>query len=283
MGFDTRTLPAYFNTDADLQAWVAGIRASLEAAGLTRTTDTGQINPATVTKAASDRGYDIYRFNDTEQASFPIFMKLTYSPPTTTRPGLKVQFGTGTDGGGNLTGQVSGQRSIAPGSEKSAGVTCIHYSSVSSHGVRFINNLDQGNTGFGYGCVFERLRGLDGSVNTDGCAWLTHDTNTFMRFGLFVRTGTQPGELTRWPGIQSDGGLRAWGADLCLMPMLFALGKPMTIECLIYALADLAEGVPVSVNHLGVTQNFMPLGDGFGSSGITAQSAGGYGLAIPWS
>lgn len=102
----TDTLFAH-NVDTDFRAWGAEWSAGLLAVGLTHTADTGQINWTTVTIPGSgSAGYETWRFNDTLQATKPIFIRFDYGGAVGT-PQIWAQIGTGTDGAGNLTGAVS--------------------------------------------------------------------------------------------------------------------------------------------------------------------------------
>lgn len=98
-------------SSATFQAWVAEIVTMLfTTLGVTQTTDTGQINPATVSvpgTANTSAGYVIGRFNDTAQATSPIFFKLEFGTNgTATNPAMWITIGTGSNGAGTLTGVV---------------------------------------------------------------------------------------------------------------------------------------------------------------------------------
>lgn len=96
------TSPVDLSSDATFRVWGGEFNSKLIAAGLVQTSDTGQINWTTATRAAG--GYEIYRFNDSLQATAPIFIKLAYSVGGITPPKITVSIGTGTNGGGTLTG-----------------------------------------------------------------------------------------------------------------------------------------------------------------------------------
>lgn len=108
------SLTNYGNTDtysaARFQAWVGEIRAMLNGVGLVQTSDTGQINPATSNPASSsDGGYEVWRFSDAAQATDPVFLRIRYRRDDANCGfRLLVAIGQGSDGAGNLTGQVSG-------------------------------------------------------------------------------------------------------------------------------------------------------------------------------
>jgi hypothetical protein len=93
--------------DAAFRAWGSSFSNALLTVGLTKTADTGQIDWLTVTKplANNTAGYEIWRFNDALQSTMPIYMKFWFNSGTNIiYPTMNVQFGTGSDGAGNLTG-----------------------------------------------------------------------------------------------------------------------------------------------------------------------------------
>ena len=96
------------DSDAEFRLWGSEFSTQLAAVGLVKTADTGQINWTTVTRPAvvTDAGYEVWRFNDTHQSTCPIFIKFYYGTHSTAAsPRIRVQFGTGSDGSGALTGQ----------------------------------------------------------------------------------------------------------------------------------------------------------------------------------
>src|SRR4051794_26109726 len=120
-------LPAFINSDATFRQFVQGIRDALTALGFARTTDTGQLDPATVTTPAginTAAGYEVYRFADPLQATLPIFFKVEYGTGgTVDKPGLWVTAGTATNGAGTITAQASARKQVAAGTSKTAGAT----------------------------------------------------------------------------------------------------------------------------------------------------------------
>lgn len=96
------------DSDAVFREWGAELNAKLSAVGLVQTSDTGQINWATVLKPGTntDAGYEIWRFNDSLQATAPIYIRFDFGTTATavTQPRIKATVGTGTNGAGTLTG-----------------------------------------------------------------------------------------------------------------------------------------------------------------------------------
>lgn len=96
------------DTDVNFRAWGSSLSAAIQAVGLIKTTDTGQIGWSTVAKPAAPntmQGYEIFRFNDALQATAPIFIKIEYGSGSYGGlcPAYKTTVGKGTDGAGNIT------------------------------------------------------------------------------------------------------------------------------------------------------------------------------------
>lgn len=109
------TSPANYtnSSDANFRTWGSYLSGRKAAVGLVQTADTGQVNWTTATApiiANSYLNYEIWRFADSLQATAPVFIKVEYGSNTSTNnPGVRVQFGSGSNGAGTLTGAVSAQ------------------------------------------------------------------------------------------------------------------------------------------------------------------------------
>lgn len=154
--------------DATWRAWINAIHTALTGAGLVQTSDTGQFNlttgvrPGTVDTLS---GYLIYRFNDAEQATNPIFIKLTfYTGDAVTWGRFVVNIGKSSDGAGNLgsaTGNLGGTTS---GGGADSANRVIH-ACVADGALSFYAGANvQGTAGFFV--IIERLRNAAG--NFDG-------------------------------------------------------------------------------------------------------------------
>jgi hypothetical protein len=97
-------------TDAGFRTWGNELMTALiTTLGLTQTADTGQLAfPMTVTTRPAINtaaGYYILRFNDTLQATTPIFIKVEVGTGASAAvPALWITVGTGSNGSGTLTG-----------------------------------------------------------------------------------------------------------------------------------------------------------------------------------
>ena len=108
-------MPTTIVDDAQFRAFGATFSAQLAAVGLVQTADTGQINWATVSKpgVSTAAGYEVWRMNDSQQGSSPIFFRFDYGVYTNVNNfWLRVSVGQGSDGAGNLTGTVLGPRIV---------------------------------------------------------------------------------------------------------------------------------------------------------------------------
>lgn len=131
------------SSDAAFRAWGSEFSAKLAAVGLVQTSDTGQINWATVTRAGTnaDAGYEVWRFNDSLQATAPIFMKVYYGTGgTTTNPRIRMQVGTASNGSGTVSGTGSANTDIiTPFSSITSTVTNYNSYACLSNGTFWIS------------------------------------------------------------------------------------------------------------------------------------------------
>lgn len=104
------------NTDETFRAWAGGLSTAIQAVGMVRTADTGQVDWDTVEAPASSgtaAGYEIWRFDDPLQNTHPIFWKLEYGSGGATRAvRLWITIGKGSDGAGNVTGVLIPRTSL---------------------------------------------------------------------------------------------------------------------------------------------------------------------------
>lgn len=159
------------NSSATLQAWATEIFTALVTTlGLTQTADTGQTATSALVYNAtlnSVAGFIILEFNDTLNATSPLFIKLEFGTGSAaTAPQMLITIGNGTNGAGTLTGLVSTRVAAFNGSAPASNV--VNYTS------RFCYNTTQGFLGM----VF-KIGGGAGSVATNSVGgfflWRTVD------------------------------------------------------------------------------------------------------------
>jgi hypothetical protein len=282
-------LPAYFATDADFRTWVAGIRAALEAVGMVRTADTGQIDTATVVKPAAtlaNQGYDIFRLDDALQASCPVFLKIEYgSGGAADRPGLFLSHGQGSNGAGALTGTRSTSLQFLAANSRPIGSQLPVYASGDGSSVALMVNLDANQT---MGLFLDRPRLADGSCTAEGFFhWCGASAGT-QRWGVIPQGGQYAQysntSSTQQPLFPTVGQSR-WGDQAALYPLLMCVaGRPRLGKmAYCYSLADVPPLVPFTAeDYLGEERTLLPIGSALIGSLVVYASQTQYGLAILW-
>lgn len=95
------------DSDATFREWGSEFSGFLNTIGLVQTADTGQINWTTVTRPAAntEAGYEMWRFNDTQQGTSPVFLRFGYGTNANAAgPRIQLTVGTGSNGSGTITG-----------------------------------------------------------------------------------------------------------------------------------------------------------------------------------
>jgi hypothetical protein len=278
------SLPAFFNTDTDFRNWVAGIDAAIQALGIVNTTDTGQIDATTVVKPAAvntAQGYKIYRFADSLQATFPVFIKLEFgSGGAVDRPSLWVTVGTTTNGAGTIGGQVTTRKQLPAGS-KSAGATLPLYLAGDTGRISGIVNLDNASNQFGLFMHIERALDSSGNPTADGVVVLYSGGSQSAYFQVIPPTGALPTASSNTPfpsplGMQTKAGTDSYLDLLTVAAKGFARG----VKLCLYVHADIGELATITADIFGATRTFMPLGDGTPTGVIPSSPT--CGLALLW-
>lgn len=111
--------------DASARALAQAIHDALVGVGLVQTADTGQLDLSgggpSYPGSEGDWGYRVYRFDDAEQATNPIFIRITFRRGDSMDEfRLAMQVGKGTNGSGSLTDAATGTSSTTAGAGDSA-------------------------------------------------------------------------------------------------------------------------------------------------------------------
>lgn len=268
MATDLRNLPAYLGDDATFRSWGLGLAAQFAAIGLVQTADTGQINWATVARPAINTvaGYEIWRFNDALQATKPVYIRFEYAVGSNQdRPRLNAIVSTGTNGAGTSTGQVGVARNIPSSTSRSVGITYPSYCSGSSSRLNLCTNLDTTSTGYAMLHLIERTKQADGTETGDGIvAFSQGASSSFFQILPFI--GSPPSTGTANLALPlSTGNLSTFGVDVALSPTVCFLGKSLFASWCCYIHTDIGELSTFTMQHLGATHTYLPLGDGIPS------------------
>jgi hypothetical protein len=174
------------SSDANFRAWGSYISARLAAVGLVQTADTGQINWVTVLTPAginTYQGYEIWRFDDALQATFPVYIKIQYGEDDAADgPGIRITFGSGSNGTGSLTGNLSTDYDAACPTVAGA---CVVVGSGSS-GRFCMNGGFTAAGGFGMWFGFERSKDQNGDDTSEAVLFCSHPSASNTAGGAVV-------------------------------------------------------------------------------------------------
>jgi hypothetical protein len=163
--------------DAPLRTWITAIHNTLSAIGLVQTSDAGQVNLATVTMPGAEgiAGYEIWRFNDSEQATNPIFIRIEYHRGDAIgTPRLQFQVGKGSDGSGGLT--AAGTKTATSSIDGADSANRVIHGSLGAGALCFRATPDTTATTASFLLVVEREK-IDGEF-TGRIVVLSHDQVT---------------------------------------------------------------------------------------------------------
>jgi hypothetical protein len=276
-------------SDAAFRVWIAEMITQLvTTCGVTQTADTGQVNTATVTRPAinSVAGYSILRFNDTAQATSPIFIKIEYGAGAAiTQPIMMITVGTGSNGSGTLTGTLSPRTSIvgATIASTSTGYVSRWCYNTTDGVLSFTWKLNGAGAGSNLATlVLARTNDGTGAPTTAGYFLMTNGNTSVAilasggatycySYGSssFVVSG-----ITAYAGPVLGLASFNSGGNIYVVPVLFALPVPGVLAMFGLAFAaDIPIGTTVTVALVGsTTHTYVSCGTMFGATapgGIT--------------
>lgn len=256
------------SSDAALQSFLTAIDAAMVAAGIVQTADSGQFNPATIVRPTvvnTVAGYRMYRFADTLQATKPVYIKMIVRTGgnSATWPAIYFMVGTGSDGAGNLTGQVSADNGATYNpSNDAAGDT--HRWRMSASPGHFVLNfgpeVTNGDTRNCHYCI-ERVRGDDGTEASGPGIFLGQKFGgNSPRRQIITWSGAVPAQLTGagWDCLAPEGTTALFGVDVGVFPVGPAAGRlfPPITGFIVYKNPDIAHDTDIPVTLYGVQRNY---------------------------
>jgi len=252
----------------------------MAAGGWVQAAETGQVNWTTVTKPTvtnTAAGFEIWRMNDSLQATAPVFMKIEYgSGSNTAIPGLWITVGSATNGAGTLSGTMSTR--VGP---------MAYSNAVNAYPSRFRGDTNslamclwQTWTASVFICV-ERQHDHLGADTPDGFMLLL-SSNTVSSSQFLSYAGNNPSAQATWNSCMPPVGTGAYGADIYVYPIrCFGKGEPAPfLGFCNYFGADLTVSNPVNTAVWdGTTKPYLPTGAG-GSAGYYGGAGGGGGKVL---
>lgn len=279
MPTDQRTIAHGGTDDASFRAYVAAVRAQLEAVGLVRTADTGQIDPATVARPTSNNvaaGIDVFRFDDDLQATHPVHIKIEYRTASggtagnvfTIRPTVGLG-GTNGAGGFNIPNFVSSgftPTDLSTSGALSSTDPCYCSADVTEEG-RFwwYRHNAPSSASANQGFFVERTRDSSGAVLPIGVIfqYWSNTTCTFY-FLSYSNNYKSMGSSTNHAINMSTSGQPSTvgGSELAVAPFIYCYaGKWYQLSHLYGANADFTPLAPVTIERFGEDQVYMIFGN----------------------
>ena len=163
-------------TSTNFKTWGTALSAALTAVGLTKTSDSGQVSwSGTITAPSANAFpyYEIWQLTDTLAATYPYLLKVEYGAGNTASwPALRITVGTGSNGSGTLTGNVSSAMAHSAGNTDT---TRLHPVFVSGDGSRLqIALWADGQTPFGGAFSISRTVNSAGVTNGNGINFVAY-------------------------------------------------------------------------------------------------------------
>lgn len=262
-------IPIYFNTDADFRTYCQKVAALFVAAGLVNTADTGQINNTTVLKpsaASTFQGYEIYRMNDASQATSPIFIKVEYGSGSTsaTRPALRWQVGTGTNGAGTLTGITTTLTVTAQSSTSTASSVRSGYAVSFTGGAIVLVGYDTTSNAYLHGIAIDRFRDGTGAPTTEGTI-VTKIGATSSSFTIFEQVIHHDGGIARTAraaiGALLSPGTASEATDIGVFPQIPFVGQARNpgLALVSHVFSDIAVGTTFTVTRYTTPRTYRSM------------------------
>ena len=283
MATATVNLTPVQTTDAQFRAWGSGVSAQFIAMGLVAAADTGQINWTTVTTPAganASQGYEILKFNDSLQATDPIFIKVEYgSGSAAATPAIFFTFGTGSNGTGTLTGPISARYQLVGGSYATNSLTC--YISGSSNRIQMALFLQGTGASASINFFFsiERTKDASGADTNLGLLIVFKTSSSQINQTFWNRTTGTPasGSESSWGAMSNSSATAKSGTQVAVFPLflnnagIFA-NPPLGVLC--YVNADIVAFGALTFTIYGASHTYMPLGSSMSMSGMLARTTG---------
>jgi hypothetical protein len=271
------------SSDANFRAWGSAVSAKLASMGLVQTSDTGQINWATVLAPLATntvQGYEIWRFNDTLQATAPVYFKLEYGSSTAAaNPGLWFQIGSGSNGAGTLTGVANTRTQFT----FTATATPINaYWSGDTYRCVFVFKGAGGSTSFLMS--LERTIDSTGVLTGEGVLITFFSGAAWQQQAWNSTTGpyTTAYEATLGALGPANAPLGVSGTQLAIYPVFHNKGVflPFGLNLFSYIDATIAAGITVTFSAYSVNHTYMPIGSPAITSALQRTSASASSILI---
>lgn len=287
--------PYSHGSDAAFQTWITALHNLIVGCGLVQTSDTGQLDFATAARPGATNtmaGFRMYRFNDSLQATAPIFIKLFVGNGASTVGtsfGWQIAIGIATDGAGGLVAPITAGTIVATKGTATYGVGTNGNFACHTAGAAWIAFQQKGiSDGAIAAFAVFRTCGDDGLPTGEGCTFYAHTGNngqstTSVHSLRFEATAAVIGSNTFLPTLiplaVTDSHV---GIDIQIFPHWSMTRRvrqnPFAFS---YMNSELTNGVAISAAPFaGLTHTYMPL-QGY-TMGANPVASNGHGNALIW-
>lgn len=280
------------DTDAEFRTDMLAIHNALIATGgLIQTADTGQTDFTANTRSAG--GYTVYRFNDAHQSSYPLFLKIVWTPTSLTRQTLTIDVGTGSNGAGTITGVIRSAAFFNSPNSGAAAEVADNFVSVGDGYLYMLLNIYAASPNNRSGIfLLERSTDESGLVHPEEGVIMFVTGSSQKTYSIYP-TGFAPnGPASSGSPFNHGINFPFWddlvSTDVGLMPIPYMMRSKMRYHRMILMRPGrLSYGVAFDASHLGATRKFMSIENywycGTASSGwsncdISSVCA----FALPW-
>jgi len=260
------------NNTTNFRVFGKAISDALTAVGLTKVTDSGQINWATVNvpAASTSAGYEVRYLDDAQHSNTPIYIKIEYGcGGNTSRWGIWLTLGTTQDGAGTIGGTSILVRTIINPTADTTSVSCTGFACFSGGQFNFVQGVATQCLSFGV----NRTCDTDGTMNSQGAhVWYQGTTGPAGAMGtvhisyrrtptvVVTNNGTQGG-FTFGPSFAvMNSGTYNNSTDVYTFPTYLWTDKPVPIPGLIgIGSTDYVYGTSFTVTTFGTSRTYMPM------------------------
>lgn len=283
-------------TDAGFRAWGADFNAKLTAIGLTQTSDTGQINWASVTRpgTSTNAGYEIWRFNDAAHSTAPIFIRLDYGTGgSAARPRVQLTIGTGSNGSGTITGAVQSAVTVSATTGSATGGTVTSYFCYADGFLGIVHGAAGPATGLAFtGFIIGRTVDTNGDPDTLGAFLVRQNSPSSATADSAWRSFRFAATAVNYTEVTGDGQfIHCTGAETGSnvsgdVQAFIAFGPfprflPLNAVCAMF-ISELAEGSTMSATLVGTnSRTYLNVGRQLGEA-WTAENRALFGLCMVW-
>jgi hypothetical protein len=271
------------DNDANFRIWGKAISDALQAVGgiakLSAGDSSGQIDWATVAKPAANlpAGYEMYKFADTLQATYPVFIKIEWgSGASGNLVSMWVTVGFAHDGAGALTGLVSTRHRHIGTFNHAVTVTATSHVSAATNRLQYMLRVNNsgGAASEPFSLSVERTHAANGSDTNFGVIILFGYGsvlwyNQLVSFATGVISTEGPTNLSV---LAPSVGHGSAGGTTAIYPCWVTTGPYLCPHGgFVFAFpGNITSGVPFSVTLLGAAKTFLPRTTAF-DSGMTAR------------